>query len=517
MEYVSEVLADSVLRALNTQRAARQFCDIKLIVGQHRIYAHRCVLSASSDYFKTLFLGDFGDCKAGECQMSSCEYNALQAIISFMYTGHIRITLHNVDDILQVADYLCLKEVKSFCSDLLKRNLNESNCVQIKALTDRFSLDEIRDDVIDFLAPRMSSILAMADIVYMPFDYVYPLLSDKQLNYIREADMFNFILRWIGHSPDERQQHARQLVSCIDFVYLGSEYIKETVMSSKYITDVLLPNQTKALHIKLSEQTYPTRMEDMIVCRSRLVNDKDQVKLLFYAIKEDRWYTLDDYPDSEMLTDMESMVSDHGSLYVLSSRREDICGYMHGAKENKQLWKLGFDRAQWTRMPAPLNMTGQSRLVPHIRGLYAIDRTGVVQKLDNTTNSWMTYSSQGFTECPNATMYMLPMPMDKYIYVLRAYSEGYAFDYSQMSFSLHRYDTDRYTWTTLAQIEASEMNVDDQDRVHGYEATTSSLYFKDALGLSRMRYDIVNGECTSLDPGVTAPNFIGEILSLIHI
>ncbi|KAK2147219.1 hypothetical protein LSH36_563g01077 [Paralvinella palmiformis] len=511
MEYFSDDRADNVLQELNAQRMARQFCDVKLVTGNETIYAHRCILSASSDYFRALFLGDFSDCQAGEWRISACEPKALQTIVAYMYTGRIKITLQNVDDVLQSADYLCLKEVTSFCSDLLRRNMNETNCVQIKALTDRFSLVDIRSDVVDFLAPRMSAILAMPGLIDMPFDYIYPLVSDMQLNYIREADLLGFILRWIEHSPEDRRSYAQQLAACVDFSYLGSEYIERNVMSSKYITDVLLPPQTKALHIKLSEQTYPTRMEDMIACRSRVVGSGDEARLLFYAIRDDRWYTLADYPECELLAGLESMASDHGSLYVLSSRREDICGYAHGSKVSKQLWKLSLDRAQWSQMPAPVNLAGQSRLVPHVRGLYVIDRTGVVQKLDNTTNAWVTYSGQGFDESPNATMYLLPMSMDRYIFVLRGYSEGYSFDYSQMSFSLHRYDTDRYTWATLAHIEASELNIDDRDRFHGYEATTTSLFFKDALGLNRVRYDIVSGECTPLDPDVTAPKFIAEI------
>ena len=511
MEYNCQSISSDLLSALNTQRQECKLCDVTLVVGNDVISAHRCVLAASSEYFRALFLGECGNSSLSVCHMGACEYRALGHVVDYIYSGSISITLQNVDGILQAADYLCLPEVKSFCSDLLRRNIDVTNCIHIKALVDLFSLDDIRNDVMDFLMPRMDTILRGHEVLDIPFEYIYPLLCDSQLNYIRESDILGFIFRWINHSPVERIQYVAQFIAIVNFSYLGSDYITRNIVSSKDISKVLLPEQRNAVHTKLAQHAFPMRMEDIIICRSRSVKPQQgEVKLCAYIISEDRWYIVN-CPEPHMLDGLESMACDHGSLYLILVIHDDLCGYVHNSKQSKQLWKVSLDRGRWTQMPAPDNLTGQSRLVPHVRGLYVIGRTGVIDKFDNMTNSWVHYSGIGFTDSPNATMYILPMPMDRYIYTLRGFSEGYASEYSQMSFSLHRYDTDKYTWTMLTHIEGSELDLGDNERFHDYTATMFSLTLRDALGFPRVKYDLMGDQYTTMTPEVPTPVFISEI------
>lgn len=114
----------------NEQRRLGLFCDVTLAfsgggneeegeVGgassgsdppPREFRAHRSVLAAATEYFAPLLLGDFAESRSGRVELRKWSSGAgpdpetIEAVISFMYTGSVRVSPGNVHEVLELAD-----------------------------------------------------------------------------------------------------------------------------------------------------------------------------------------------------------------------------------------------------------------------------------------------------------------------------------------------------------------------------------------------------------------------------
>lgn len=66
LEYTSDKHPRHTLEAINLLRKHRELCDVVLIVGTRRIFAHRVILSACSPYFHAMFTGELAESRQTE-------------------------------------------------------------------------------------------------------------------------------------------------------------------------------------------------------------------------------------------------------------------------------------------------------------------------------------------------------------------------------------------------------------------------------------------------------------------
>ena len=114
-----------VLKTLNNQRSSREFCDIILTVGDTKVYAHKIVLIAGSDYFKTMFVGPYKEANMAEIDLSatSSDSKTLENIVNFLYTGEAEINFENFGPVMKLASVLLVSELNNFCMKFFLENL----------------------------------------------------------------------------------------------------------------------------------------------------------------------------------------------------------------------------------------------------------------------------------------------------------------------------------------------------------------------------------------------------------
>lgn len=130
--YASRLLAN-----LNALRISRQssLCDVEIVAGldaSRKVQnAHRSVLAAASPYFNAMFTSDVLEAKRERIVIQSLDGDILASLLDFMYTGQIRVTNENVQELLIAGDMIELREVVEICTDHLVRQLEPSNAVGI--------------------------------------------------------------------------------------------------------------------------------------------------------------------------------------------------------------------------------------------------------------------------------------------------------------------------------------------------------------------------------------------------
>ena len=118
-------------------REAGTFSDVTIDVFGTTIAAHRLVLAANSDYFKTLFcapLGEasgevvrFGDSDQDRARMELSQ-GAVLALLEYLYTGELEAA-SEVQELVQLAkaaDFFQLGGVVAWVTDILRANISPS-------------------------------------------------------------------------------------------------------------------------------------------------------------------------------------------------------------------------------------------------------------------------------------------------------------------------------------------------------------------------------------------------------
>lgn len=128
-EFTCPAYCCQLSRRQNEQRKAGLFCDLTLVFSSRgassgerhlTLPAHRCVLSAASQYFELLLGGQFSESQTGRVELREWSSAAgpdpetVEAVIHFMYTGSVRVTNANVHDVLELADRLVRDHLPSW-------------------------------------------------------------------------------------------------------------------------------------------------------------------------------------------------------------------------------------------------------------------------------------------------------------------------------------------------------------------------------------------------------------------
>jgi hypothetical protein len=96
-----------LLSRLKKQRDEESsMCDMCICVGDQKFYVHRCLMTAACDYFDVMLRGDWQESYQDTIEMKDINANALSAVIDFIYSGELKLSLRNIEEILRVVSHL---------------------------------------------------------------------------------------------------------------------------------------------------------------------------------------------------------------------------------------------------------------------------------------------------------------------------------------------------------------------------------------------------------------------------
>ncbi|RVE44647.1 hypothetical protein evm_010666 [Chilo suppressalis] len=143
LSHTSEKHPRAILGELSALRRHRELCDVVLNVANRKLFAHRVILSACSPYFRAMFTGELAESRATEVTIRDVDEQAMEQLVEFCYTAHIVVEESNVQALLPAACLLQLQEIQDVCCEFLKRQLDCSNCLGIRAFADTHSCREL--------------------------------------------------------------------------------------------------------------------------------------------------------------------------------------------------------------------------------------------------------------------------------------------------------------------------------------------------------------------------------------
>ena len=389
-----------MMKRLDIQRRNEHFCDVILEVGsgdnQARLKAHRIVLSAASPFFYHAFNSDMKEKKDGVIRLEETSKAVLEAVLEYLYTGHVEVTQLNALDLLEIADFLVIPSLKEASSKFISRNLSSSNCLMMYYSAVRYQSPGLQKQAREFVFANFMSVTECEDFLNLNVKQVEEWISSDKIR-VKGEEVFQVIVKWMEGKEREERERFFELFRHVRVAYLSRNYVFNDVLPHPLVKD----NETCTLFVleamkevsNGSEECYFTQAprhclkttEDCLVsCGLK--------KTACYLPSENKWYEMADIVNNKSA--MFSMSGcHHGKLYI-NGRNVDHC----------TIQRYDPSINSWA---AVKSVTCHSSAVVNFQGfLYVIGGKMIRQKTLNSvhrynpdTNLWQEVVPMGIARC----------------------------------------------------------------------------------------------------------------------
>lgn len=323
--------------------------------------------------------------------------------MSFLYTGEAEICYETVKEILEVADYFQIADLKTCCQSYLESvSMTVENCVQMCLLCSLYNL-EYYNKVFEFLRGHLPDIMQQEDALTLTSESVMSLLTDVTLSYVEQKEFYEFIIKWVEFDPQNREEFFPELFCSLDL-----KKIPRSLLENEIEAYPLVKKEERCqVHVLNTKMKYITGLikEDDGVRDAILVaggcsqvmfasifsilpfRESLAVKsLLGYILSEDRWIELAPLPH-QMQQAMMTFCSKNNSLYIFDQGNQSFASKVF-------IYKFYLEETKWTSfvLELPENyISGTLHTILACAGkLYAVISCHIIQKGGQTVQ-WSTF------------------------------------------------------------------------------------------------------------------------------
>ncbi|XP_067995379.1 kelch-like protein 10 [Melanerpes formicivorus] len=215
-----------------------EHCDATLRVDGVEFNVHKVVLSGCSDYFRTLFSSRWNETKKRVYEIHGFSAEVMKQIIKYIYTGTVPVAWHNVRDLLVMADYLQVTGLIKLCGEFLKSQLSLENCLDIWRFTDTYYCPDLREAAFIFILHHFKQMAEVSPkFVNLSVNDLKAIIEKDELNVGHEGIVFESVLKWVDHDPQNRRQHVPVLLSKVRLALMPAEYFLTNVQTHHYVRD----------------------------------------------------------------------------------------------------------------------------------------------------------------------------------------------------------------------------------------------------------------------------------------
>ncbi|VDO53475.1 unnamed protein product [Onchocerca flexuosa] len=156
-----------------------------------------------------MFTADMAESQQEEIHLKGFEPDTLEQLISFSYTGSIRITAANVQSMMHAANFLQLNGIVDECSKFLKCRLHAQNVLGIRSFAMALGCVSLVLSADCFLHKHFLSVSQGEEYLALSVDDLIMILSRDELFVESEEQIFDACMRWVQHNPERKQYLAR--------------------------------------------------------------------------------------------------------------------------------------------------------------------------------------------------------------------------------------------------------------------------------------------------------------------
>ncbi|XP_078597460.1 kelch repeat and BTB domain-containing protein 8-like [Branchiostoma floridae x Branchiostoma japonicum] len=197
--------------------------DVVLEVESRQFPCHRLVLSAASPYLRAMFTSDMAESRQKTVVLQGINADAFQAILSYIYSGTLHVSLDKVQPLYQAADLLQLDYVRNACRIYMVMNVDRSTCVDMYRFADFFSMVAVRNRSLQCICRFFSEVSHTKEFYSLSVKQLTEMISHDKLDVKVETTVWEAVVRWVQHSREDRLHHLPSILPHIRFNLLTSD------------------------------------------------------------------------------------------------------------------------------------------------------------------------------------------------------------------------------------------------------------------------------------------------------
>ncbi|PIO22826.1 hypothetical protein AB205_0009570, partial [Aquarana catesbeiana] len=219
-------------------RLEDEFCDVTIKVDDVEFRAHKIILSGCRPYFRKLFSGRCTKTEKNVYDIPGITPDMMRLIIQYAYNRKISINSENVRKLFMAADQFIILGLKCLCANFLISQLCPENCIGIDRLSSQFNCPELHENCHAYILHHFQEIASTSEeLVDLSITEFEDLINRDDLNVKREEVIFEAIIKWIEHNPNERRQYITTLLPKVRMGLIHNTYLMNNVMTNIHVKD----------------------------------------------------------------------------------------------------------------------------------------------------------------------------------------------------------------------------------------------------------------------------------------
>ncbi|KAK6195303.1 hypothetical protein SNE40_000763 [Patella caerulea] len=208
-----------LMSRLNKLREGVKFCDVTLVVGQHDVPAHKCILVSCSPYLFDLFSQEEkSGVTRGTCKLKGIEFTSFEYLLNYMYTGTMVIPAEEVKNVYGTARKLKMEEVAKQCVAFLADNLTPANCLGIRSYAQDV---EMKKKVDEYIKVNFNDVIVSKNFYGLPNLQVEVVGADEDLlESSQQSHLFELLLIYVKEHQNTKKFKLERLIEQLNVLYL---------------------------------------------------------------------------------------------------------------------------------------------------------------------------------------------------------------------------------------------------------------------------------------------------------
>ncbi|XP_076009803.1 kelch-like protein 10 [Genypterus blacodes] len=218
----------------NELRLQQELCDAVIRVQNKDFHVHRIILSGYSEYFRSLFTR-WSHPADRVYQIDQVSPAIMRVIIEFAYMGSEEVNQQNVEELYIACDFFKVIGLMEACCRFMGEHLSKKNCIDIWQLTETFFCPTLNNDAFNLIVQHFTEVCASSEFLKLSVQQLLKLIETDQLLVRDERTVFEAILRWINHSPEERKTYISQILPKVRLALMTPDYFITNVRDNKMV------------------------------------------------------------------------------------------------------------------------------------------------------------------------------------------------------------------------------------------------------------------------------------------
>ncbi|XP_034241117.1 kelch-like ECH-associated protein 1B isoform X5 [Thrips palmi] len=219
------------LKMMCMMRSHHMLTDVVLQAGSEQFHAHKLVLASASPYFKAMFTGGLKECDMSHVKLQGVCPTTLARILTFMYTGVIRVTEVTVCQLLPAATMFQVPDVISACCVFLERQLDPSNVIGIANFAEQHGCKELHEKANQFIEQHFSQICQEEEFFQLSAMQLVALVKKDALNVQDEQEVYNAVLQWVKYDEENRRPKMEHILQAVRCQFLTPAFLSKQMKS----------------------------------------------------------------------------------------------------------------------------------------------------------------------------------------------------------------------------------------------------------------------------------------------